>query len=225
MSEAILVSDMILEIRDRTDQVDSQFVTDAELVRYINSSWKQLYNKIVDINPSYYLSTYSVPTVAGTDTYALPADFFKVMGIDINLGANRAYTATPFNFNERNRRNYVGNITFDWRYNIQGNNVKFIPEVSSQANITMWYIPRPNNVTATTDTIDSIQGFYEWIIVDVSIKVLKKEESDVQEFVVEKRELENQMVDTLAVRDEGFPGRITDVDNIQDIYYSDTWGR
>lgn len=221
MAESILVSEIIDLVRDKTDLQDTQFITEAELIRYINSSWKELYGLIVDTEDSYYLTSQNVSIVSGTDIYSLPTDFYKLKGIDINITSTRAITAQPFNFKERNRKNYIGNFNFQYRYILRGDNVQFLPEPNSNRTATIWYIPRPATITATTDTINTVNGGYKWLVADVCVAVANKEESDPSVYIAEREKTERRIIDSFAARDSDFAPTVTDVSNINDYWY---WG-
>lgn len=92
------------EVRQRADMENSQFVSDAELDRYINESISELYDLIIEsAAQEYYLDTYTINTVSGRDTYSLPSDFYVLKGVDADLGATRPVPIRPYMLNERHR--------------------------------------------------------------------------------------------------------------------------
>lgn len=211
------LAELRTQIRERTDQTDSTFIEDAELNRFINQSQKELYDLLVSSNEDYYTNDPVSFTVAsGSDTFSLPADFYKLRGVDISLNGNadEFTTVRPFEFGERNRantslvRHIYGRSTV--RYRLRQNKLAFVPKDKAPGEYRLWYIPRAPDLVNDTDTFDGINGWEEYIIVDASIKIMQKEESDASIFLAQKAEL-RQRIEALAERDQGFPEKITDV--------------
>jgi hypothetical protein len=75
--------------RQRADMENSEFVTDAELTIYINGSIAELHDLLVaSYGSDYFLSSTTFSTVAGTESYSLPADFYKLMGVDVQVSGS-----------------------------------------------------------------------------------------------------------------------------------------
>ena len=62
-----------------------------------------------------------------------------------------------------------------------------------------------------TDTFDGVNGWEEYIVVDVAIKALTKEESPTQELEAAKMALLKRIESSAPNRDAGMSGRVTDV--------------
>lgn len=207
-------------VRQRADMVNSTFITDSELNGYINNSIAELYDLILQkYGNDYFVSSSNFNLVSGTDSYTLPADFLKLIGVDLALASNDFITLKPFMFSERNRytstslRGYYG-ASF-YRYRLRGNNIIFnpIPNVTNQ--ITVWYVPRPTTLTSDSDTFDGYNGWEEYVIVDAAIKCLQKEESDVSVLLAQKKALEVRIEEAAGNRDAGFSPRIVDTRRIE----------
>jgi len=171
MSESgvITLGDLITRVRQEADMVNSQFVTDPEIVTYLSSSYKELYDLLVTAyGEDYEVAQALTITTNGTDfLYPLPdgslysgaAAFYKLLGVDLQLSPNNPagyVTIKTFPFSERNRF-AVPNFASFWgftnvRYRLQGNNLWLTPLPAIGAVFRIWYIPRP------TDLIFSVQG-------------------------------------------------------------------
>ena len=220
MAESIAVSELQTICRDRTDNQNSSFITDDELLRYINTSYKELYNKLLKANSTYFMTETTINLVANQSAYTLPADFYKVQGVDIISTTTEKITAKPYSFENRNRQNYIRNQTsqFYW-YIIQGDEIRFIPTPQLATSATLFYIPVTPTITAGTDTITSVNGGYQFLIADVCRRIaIKAEDSNVNEFVLEKREAIQDIMDNFATRDEGMPETVTDAYSLNDRY-------
>ena len=135
-------------IRQRADQVNSDFITDDELNGWINSSVKELYDLLVEQYADEYFMApaYSFVTT-GASQYALPADFYKLKGIDVAYTGDSWITLSPFVFQQRNRYSLPSiSGSFLWqrniRYRIVGNNVMLIPTPPAGQTFRVWYVPR-----------------------------------------------------------------------------------
>jgi hypothetical protein len=215
------------QIRQRANMVNSTFVSDSELNGYINNSIAELYDILVQkYGNEYYATSSTFNLVSGTESYSLPATFFKMLGVDLLLAGNDYATLKPHMFSERNkyrqtilRGPYGGSFL---RYRIQDNLIFFSPIPSTTDQIRLWFVPRPTTLSADGDTYDDINGWGEYIIVDGSIKCLQKEESDVSALMMQKQALVKRVEEAAGNRDAGFSYRIADTRKdywgISDVY-------
>ena len=131
---------------------NSQFVTDTELLRYLNRAYAELYDLIVtEANADdYFLNSSTFTLVSGTKAYDLPADFYKSRGLDLTVGSD-SMPIRRYNFSQRN----VGSrfqTARNFRYHIQGNSIYINPKPSSSDTMTLWYIPSPKKFIEKTVT-------------------------------------------------------------------------
>lgn len=221
----ITLEELRLRSRQKADRENSNFVEDEELDFMINSSIAELHDLLVMANASdYAVSEYDFTTTPNTASYALPADFYKLKGVDAQLTGDDYLTLRPFNFNERNRNNNTtwGRLTApNIRYRILGDNLVFSPIPDAPTPIKIWYTPLATKLVAPTDALKDLNSFSEYVIVDVAIKYLLKEESDVSVLAQQKSELKRRIEIMANNRDEGHG------DTISDIYVenSDFWLR
>lgn len=215
-----------LAAQQRADMVNSDFVSRQEWNDYINHSYTELYDILVQVYADdYYMAA---PYAFQTDNrnpglYPLPADFYKLMGIDLALGTqpggsnpNGWFTLRKFNFGSRNNYLY-GNVPVSFlglnglRYRLEGNYVEFIPYPAQNQTIRLRYIPRPTTLLADSDILDGISGWDEYVVVDVAIKAMQKEESDVQVLMAQKAALLVRITAAASNRDAGEPECVSDV--------------
>ena len=233
MAFTITVADMIINARQRANMESTNFVTDAEIVNYLDRAWRELYDLITSTAPSnmYFLSSTTINITSNVDTYALPTDFYKLKGIDLPVDPSAPITLMPFNFNERNRgKNSFFNInaTRIYRYLLAGNNLKFIPTPSTTVTATLWYVPIPPKLSTIAGvglvtSIDSINGWDEYITTDAAIQMLAKEESDTSNLRADKAERKELIIASCVNRDEGFPQHVTDISSLAAIYPFSQW--
>jgi hypothetical protein len=201
--------------RERADMTNSTFIEEEELTGYINSSIAELYDLLVAAYGSeYFLESYDFATVNNQADYALPANFYKMKGVDTQLNSDTWFSVRPFNFNERNRNQdivwgLIGGPSI--RYRILGSNIRFSPLPSGPFNVRLWYVPLSTKLVADSDIFDDLNQFSEYVITDAAIKMMQKEESDVSVLVSQKMDLRKRIENMSADRDAGQPESISDI--------------
>ena len=202
--------------RQRADMVNSKFVTDAELDYFINASYGELYDLLVNTRgENYYVNSHDFTTTSNIDTYPLPADFFKLMGVDYVTSNTQAITLKAFRWQERNRfREPFYNVrNYNLMYQIRGNDLVFIPTPNGNQKIRLWYIPRHTELVNDFDEFDGINGWEEYIVIDAAIKMRVKEESPVEELMIAKQDMKARILSACAGRDSSEPPRVVDTDS------------
>lgn len=221
-----LCSVLITQARQRADQVGSQFVSDSEALDYLKLGYQNFYDLVVQSNNNYYLNQFDVTLVSGQQDYPLPADFYKLLGMDLLATVGAPVTLRPFQFNERNRYKYAGLTTMAgpvYRYNLLGSQVRFTP-IPGTGSIKVYYTPLAVLPTADTDNMDTM-GFDEFLILSVALKMLAKEESDTQLVAAELAAQRERVQTMLADQDTSFPKAVIDIDTINDNLYLPTFLR
>lgn len=207
-----------LAARQRADMTSSQFVTDAELNSYINSSLAELYDLLVQkYGNDYFVTTATITTSGNVERYDLPADFFKLLGVDLRLsgGADGYISLRSFSFAERNRyatanaQTWIG-VT-NLRYRLSANKLWLTPTPQAQQELRIWYVPRVVPLVNDTDVADGVSGWLEYVVVDAAIKAMQKEESDVSVLLAQKGALVQRIESAAQNRDAANPATVADV--------------
>ena len=208
------------QLRLRIDRVNSNFFTDSELNTYLNDSYKELYDILIQkFGDDYYVAApVSITTDGTNDTYALASDFYKLLGVDISFNtgnANTWVTLKQFMFGERNfykLPNVQGlyGLT-NLRYRLRDNKLWFVPVPQASQSLRYFYIPRPTELDDDADTVDGVSGWEEYIICDAAIKCMVKEESDPMAFAAQKQAMLTRIESAAENRNAGEPQRVTDV--------------
>jgi uncharacterized protein YdcH (DUF465 family) len=79
------------------------------------------------------------------------------------------------------------------------------------ADAQVWYVPLPTVLVDDTDTLDDLNAYSEYVIVDAAIKMLLKEESDVTVLLAQKEALAKRIRDKAANRDASSSSSVTDI--------------
>lgn len=219
-----------LQAQQRADMVNSQFITVPEWNQYILASYQELYDLLINTHEDWFIAEpYNVITDGSTSKYALPngvltdavsgqpaKPFYKLLGVDLGLANNNNAWVTVHNYNfiERNRYVYP-NITstfagvFNMRYRLMGNSLHFIPTPSAGQYIRMHYVPRLALPLADNDLMDGVNGWLEYVVIDVALKAMQKEESDVTVLAMQKAAIIKRIEESAINRDIGEPNTIS----------------
>jgi len=222
---SITLLELRTQVRQRADQEKSAFITDPELTTYINNSIAELWDLLLEAYGSEYgvADPYQFSTVANQTQYALPADFYDLKGVDVNLNGNEWSTVDKFNFNERNRFQNVGTWSVlglpSIRYRLLGNKIMFSPIPDGSTNVQIWYRPVATKLVADSDTLDDLNAYSEYVITDAAIKCMQKEESDVSVLMAQKADLRKRIQDKAANRDASKPSTVSDVSVENDYWW------
>ena len=215
------LQNLVDRTRQRADMEGSTFVSDTEVIGYINVAMAEIHDILVDRYEDYYVSSQQF-TLPADNPGTLPNTFYKALGVDFNTGGT-TYRLRRFSFQERNVYNspalVAGRVT-NTLYAIQGAEIKFIPSPTVSGTATLFFVPEAQQFSTTESeymakTIQSKApavafGYEEYVVVDAAIKCLQKEESDVQMLMVQKQQLKERIENAASNRDQGEPTAITD---------------
>lgn len=204
----ITTANLNLRTRELADLVNSNFVTDPELDYFIAFASKRLYDILIDSFEEFYVKS-EVKTITSGNELALPTDFYKLRGLDYNVGGK--YVEIPmFNFNERNRSSsaYYGYYNTGLKYRLLGNKIFITPDDGATGSYRVWYIPLCNVETAG---FDGFNGYEDYIIIDAAIRCKLKAEEDVSSLYAMKQEILKLIKEASKNRDIGEPKTVRDM--------------
>jgi hypothetical protein len=240
MGGEMSLSELDIRSRQRADRLNSMFVTKPEINSYINQSMFELYDLLITVYEDYFKapSATFLTTGGNQQLYPMPnglisflndsktsfiADpIYKLLGVDLGLSAstqgnNGWVSMGKYNYLDRNKYFYPtpGSTiygVFECQYRWMGTNIELIPTPSGNQPIRLQYIPRLKSLLMPTDmTTTSISGWLEYVLTDVAIKILQKEESDVSVLMAQKQALMVRIESSANNKDAGRPDTITDV--------------
>lgn len=209
---AVTLTQLRARVRKRADMVGSSFIDDAAdgLDAYINSALDELYDILVAGDEDRYVGT--VPAalgfVAGTDAYALPADFYQAWRVEAQNGAEYSRLGRL----RKNSDNFgrTTSVLATMEYLIRGTQIVFLPGPAAAGSGRLWYIPTRTKLVAGGDSFDAVNGWEKFVIAKAALECLDSEESDVS---VLEREVERQRtrIEKLATRRD-----VSEVARVQD---------
>lgn len=168
----VTLGSLRFQAQERSDQLNSTFLSTSEWNRNIMGSYKELYDLLIAAyGTDYYVNTpvtfatngtamfYPLPDGTTTFTNGLtgatitPPAFYKLLGVDLQLSPGNIgsyVTIRPFNFSDRNRYAVPNFQSFygvtNLRYRLDGNNLWLTPIPTGGQTIQIWYIPRPADI-------------------------------------------------------------------------------
>ncbi len=208
MAREVTGAYLIRQCRQRADMENTQFVTDADIIEWLNADICELWDALVKADPNFAYDTFTITTVAGTVDYgaAIPADFYQCRGIDrVDLNG-RNIPLRPLNDQERIGPLPTSLLTMP-RFQIRGVSqgpegiyVHFDPDPGSHDYIVHYTTVALQIADATTD-FDGIQGWEDWPIWATVEKMLIKEKMDTREAQRKLAEVKYRVTDMANNRD------------------------
>ena len=203
-------------------QNNTGFVSDAEITKRLNEAVGELYDLVVVSFEHYYVSTQGPFTLAGGQsgyTQALPADFYKDVGLDRNPNTTSAVRVPKLpSFIERNRT--LGPV-----YAITGNNLEVRPPDNSAGTYLLYYTPKAPVLVNPGDTLDvTLSNWEEFIDIRAAIKVLTKREMDTTSLQQDLAMLTERIKAMAANRSEE-PSQVPLADSVGNNWWNQGEGR
>lgn len=213
----VAVSELITKIRVRADVEKTNFVTDPDIVGYINSLYCELYDLIVSKYENYFVSSHSFNAVSSTNLYDVPEDFYKLLKVERLVSGTSASDASarwapifPINFQETgSRQSAYWPVLNRVKYILQNDQIRLDPPDSFVCRI--WYIPAPEVITDESE-INGRAGWEEYIIAGGAALCKKKQDLDASQHERDKAAQVTRILRMAQNYDAGLPKTIVDVD-------------
>lgn len=214
MGRTRTLAEMVADVRERTNQENSDLCSDAEIGEYLNQELAELWSHIVQGagQPYYRVTSSPISVVVGTPTYSLPADFWRLQDVTAEVGG-RTFGLRPFMPVERARlidsTEWPGAPWAQEMYRLQGDVIEFLPNRHAMT-VRLAYTPSCPRLELA-DSFDGINGWEVAAIYGACATVQAKEETD-PSFYAGQRERVYAMINALIPqRDSGEAERIQDV--------------
>ena len=212
-------NDLIARVRRESDLDDSTFVTDAEIVSYLNEANTYLYNVVIEANEDFFTRSKRVEAI---DAHSfLPQDFYKLRAIDRESGG-RFYTLRQANFLEREgyqntqyRPYVISGFEDYYRYTLSGKSL-MLHSQGLLGEFILWYIPAPRDVGSGAEYPE---GWENYLVYSACETCRIKEETAYNSFTNKKNEALKGVKSFCQERDFSKSQTITDVyaDNYLDL--------
>ena len=212
----MLVSDLITRIRSITDQPSQSFVTDAQLLDWINAEAAELHGLKTTLYEDYYTGTPTTFTVTSGNTITLPTDFFKIRRLEyyVNAGDLQYTPLERTSLPEMQKFNhvlYASGLYTRRAYVLLDSKVYVLPELAATGTYRLWYARNIDPFTTTGDTVTEPEGHEEYVIYGVALRVREKENVDGGEFMAKKLALKTRIEGEASNRDASQPAHVVDM--------------
>ncbi len=223
---AVTLTTLRAKARELADMVGSAFVTDVanSVDGWINEGAQKLHDLLVQAyGEDYVEKSATLTTVNGTTDYALPADFYRLLGVELpfsgqmksikryNRAARNAYANQPVTLSRFNLP----------RYKLSKGVIRLLPAPSSVLVGKIWYSPLlqvtngstvTNTLVAAADSIDFPAGWERYVIMYAARKMKLKQEDDVAALDRDLAKEEADLQVMISDRDASEPVQAVDLD-------------
>lgn len=187
---AVTLSTLRDRVRQRADMENAtDFITDSELNTYINSSYKELYGMLLH-HDMMRTETNQTITADGSSSYSLPSDYYATVGVFRQ--EDEYYHRIPRARAQDRPFAGVAPTGDAIEYRTANNAIELLPHPGSGTYIHA-YIPLLTELSADSDTMDGVNGWEEFVVIDAAIKCLMKEESDARHLQIERENLRERI--------------------------------
>lgn len=189
------------------------FVTDAEVLEFINEGVQILHEKLVRAHEADYVEKSASFTLDSSGEASLPSDFLKVYGVELATTSGGKRTLLPY---KRAERNSLSSAPFSDtrapRYKLSAGKIRVLPaaDVSGKTG-TIWYAPE---ATLYGTSLTFPNGWERYVVVYAAIQCLLKEESDTRPLENMLMMMDKQLDEAISNRDAGHSNHAVDVENI-----------
>jgi len=190
MANAVTRLDLKTQVLDITDMTGSAFAVDARLNDYLDAELSELHDLLVTSYEDYKMTVDTITLVGGTESYALPSDFYKSRRVWYKDGGRR-YRVKRYELSE-----------------IDGHTTS--PLVNG--TIEFWYIPQYTKL-ATDGTVVDVSipvGWEDMVVQGAAARLAIREESDPKPFWTLKANAIARIKGAAPERDAGEPHRVSD---------------
>lgn len=207
-------------VRQRTNiEVNSGFISDAELTTYINYALSRLDGTLRMSSQDYNFSSaiFTTPqNVDGYNFFSLPADFKEGRLVE-RLWGTQFVRIPNFHNWERDRYYWAGFLPpglVGTYYRIEGNQCTIEPWSNAAGTYRMFYVPKYAPLVNPSDALASYMDDLSWIeyaVLAASIKVLAKQDLDTSALMSQEAEARQYVIESMRPRDTGGVEKAIDV--------------
>lgn len=202
MARTYTWAELRTRIRQKTNKENSQFVTNSEIDSMIEEAYATMYNKLVNTNENYFITSTTLTLVNNTHTYALPADFYKLKGVDLDRnGVLYQLSLVPWEHRNKYQAISTTYTSLPTEYMFYNNSLRFVPVPNGGYTVTVYYVPAPPKYVSDATTIDGVAGFDKYIVNYCAACIRDKEEKDSSVFMNKAMIALQDMANSISPRD------------------------
>jgi len=215
MARERTAEDCVADVRKRANLENSDFVTDEEILEYLNQEFAELRGRLrMNEGQVHEVQVEDIVVRSGTEAYDLPPDFWELLSIHVTIGGRPRMLDS---FMEQERADLLAGPFFSTvespRYRLMGKQIEFLP-ATQDFTATVRYAPNTGRLRLGQTPPDKVDGYngYEVAAIYGAVAICNaKEETDPSFYLAQKDRILKQIDALAARRDAGRPERVTDV--------------
>ncbi len=217
---AVSLTTLRARARERADMPVAGFIADSAtgIDAFINEGVQRLHEKLVEAYASDYVEKSSSFTCNGTDAVTLPADFYKLLGVDLNSSDGTVVTLQPFPRGMRNvyKNSINDGLGYKTRFKLSGaTTLRLLPAPTSGTTGVIWYSPIATVPVNAGDTVDFPNGWERYVVLYAAIQMKLKQEDSVNDLRFELEKMEAELQAIADRRDLSAPSHAVDVEAVE----------
>jgi hypothetical protein len=196
-------------------QAAGSFITPAQALRFVNLAATEFYDVLIAARGhEYYIAEQTIPIVAGTSRYALPADHYETLSITLSWGTEQIEEVSDYS-SVRDRWQFLNGLQWaqwaDKGFRMRAGFIEFLPVPRGAVTATHQYIPAMLDLTIGGPTFDGVNGWERLISLKAASDMLtaaKQNSGDVDAKWARELQRIQEMADSRAAE---HPNQIRDV--------------
>lgn len=165
-------------VQQRGNYENSARFTPAYLNDQINIAWGELYEILSSVHQGYFDIESTLTTTANQDTVSLPADFWRLRGVDMQLDTTPTWVEmNQIGITERN--NYVG-ASRPAAYRVASGGtrgtLKLYPTPDAVYTMRVVYEPTKIVLAGDSDAIEDFNGWADYVVVAALLRLDEREQ-------------------------------------------------
>ena len=205
-------NDLISYTREFVHETVADFWTPPRLLASLNTSMKRIVLKMQKMADRVFYTSCTIPVVAGTQRYALPDGTLYTAAPKCTGKIDHLFNSSGDEFGKADFRLIHTAETGTPRNLVLVGNWIYLDKVpAASENLTLWYWYFPTDIAASDTAIDFLEGYEEWIALEVAKKSLIKDEAALEDIRFEIAEIEREFINTYCgSRHTGEPDEIAE---------------
>lgn len=178
-------------------------VANSDIDAVLNDELAALHELMVNTFEDYQATSGTLTITAGNSSVALPATFFKVLGVDDDSETD--YPEMPrFDFPDKSRT---------WRksYTILGSTFYVRPTDDAPGSYTLWYVPQYTALSADGDTFTCPNRWEQLAVLKAAARFREIQQLDSSQLVQRAEAVRQRIIEAAETRDIGGQQKARDV--------------